>query len=286
MLPSSRDRTHTHSHTPLTMTHTLIRSHLQTRTPVLMSPSTPASTCLLRITLPSPLLNPCQILALPISIECFRKTCARRMTWTRYPIGPHTLSVIHWHTCRPHHRGLVGQTLLYPIILPCLRHSGSLLWVTSQDWVSMGGWALYGEAEPASDTSSARSAGRVSPHRRVWTRTCAFTLENGRIAVSSAGNVSHNLDTLRLTRLSIPERDRTSAPAVENDSQGNSTCAYTPRNTTLTYTHSLKYQLTHSRTLCPKRYTHTLTTENAGHHFCSFFVVGWKCPAITEKSLK
>lgn len=255
MLLSSRDRTLTHSHTPLTMTHTLIRSHLQTHTPALMSPSTPASTCLLRITLPSPLLNPCRILALLIFIECFRKTCVRRMTWTQYPIGPHTLSVIHSHTCRPHHRGLVGQTLLYPIILPCLRHSGSLLWVTSQDWVSMGGWALYGEAEPASDTSSARSAGRVSPHHRVWTRTCAFTLENGRIAVSSAGSVSHSLDTSRLTRLFTPERDRTSAPAVENDLQGNSTCAYTPRNTTLTYMHSLKYRLTHSRTRCPERYT-------------------------------
>lgn len=255
MLLSSRDRTLTHSHTPLTMTHTLIRSHLQTHTLALTSPSTPVSICLLRITLPSPLLNPHRILALPISIECFRKTCVRRMTWTRYPIGPHTLSVIHSHTCRPHHRGLVGQTLLYHIILPCLRHSVSLLWVTSQDWVSMGGWALYGEAEPASDTSSARSVGRVSPHHRVWTRTCAFTLENARIAVSSAGSDSHSLDTLRLTRLSTPEKDRTSAPAVENDLQENSTCAYTPRNTTLTYTHSLKYRLTHSRIRCPERYT-------------------------------
>lgn len=257
MLLSSRDRTLTHSHTPLTMTHTPIRSHLQTHTPALTSPSTPASTCLFRITLPSPLLKPCRILALPISIECFMKTCVRRLIWTQYPIGPHTLSVAHSHTCRPHHRGLVGQTLLYPIILPCLPHSVSLLWVTSQGWVSMGVWALYGAVEPASDTSSAQSAGRVSPHRRVWTRTCAFTPENGRIAVSSAGSVSRSRDTSRLTRLSTPERDRTSAPAVENGSQANSTCAYTPRNTTLTYTHSLIYRLTHSRTRCPERYTHS-----------------------------
>ncbi len=294
MLPNSRVRNLTHSHTPLTMTHTLTHSRLQTHTPALMSPSTPALTWLLQIMLPSPSHKPRQIPVLPKSLECFRKTCAWRLIWIRYPIGPHTLSVTRSHTCRALHRGLVGQTLSYPIILPCSRHSGLLLWVASQGWVSMAGWALYGQVELASDTSSARSVGRVSPRRRVWTHTCAFTLENGHTAVSSVGSVSHSPDTSRLTRLSTPEKDRTNAPAVGNDSQGNSTSAYTPRNTTLTCMHFPIYRVTHSRTHYPKTYTGSQQRmQDTIFDVCLlvliyfiYSVVVCKCAATTKKSLK
>ncbi len=255
MLPNSLVRNLTHSHTPLTMTHTLTHSRLQTHTLALMSPSTPASTWLFQIMLPSPSHKPRQIPVLPKSLECFRKTCAVRLIWILYPIGPHILSVTRSHTCRALHRRLAGQTLSYPIILPCSPHRGSLLWVASQGWVSMAGWALYGQVELTSDTSSVRSAGRVSPRRRVWKHTCAFTLENGRTAVNSAESVSHSPDTSRLTRLSTLEKDRTNALAVGNDSQGNSTSAYTPRSTTLTCTHFPIYRLTHSRTHYTERYS-------------------------------